>query len=272
MYALATPEPSPTQMRLRRERRTLTAVLALLLVTTALVSPLAFGSLPLLFLFIVPFALAVLLAVLLGPLSVSPATARADRSQVSALNRKRADAAARHAIATPRRDTLRADDPEALAAAVLAAAEHGVYFGSSHLRDADFLQAFHAMEIPAASFRHGDHLRYTVLLLQRVPAGLASETIAGNLRAFLRHVCGSEALFHATRTHAWVRILQAHLQDAPRATFAELLQRHAPDLHGDALGRFYSNELLATENARRRFVAPDREGLPVLYAPMRSKT
>ncbi len=272
MHALHPPEPSQQQLRLRRERRVLAVVLAGLLATTALVSPLAFGNLSFLLLLVSPFVLALILCVLVAPLSVSAADARAGRNQATALRTARHAAAAQHAILTPRRDTLPQDDPAALAAAITAAATHGIHFGCMHLSDGDFLQAFHAGEIRAADFRHGDHLRYTVLMLQRVPAGLVHETIAKHLRAFLRQACGSEALFHATRTHAWVTLLRAHLHTAPRSSFAHLMQHHAADLHGDALSRFYSPGLLQSEEARRRPVAPDGDPLPVPQAPMRSRT
>ncbi|WP_419804613.1 hypothetical protein [Terriglobus sp.] len=271
MHALDSPEPnpepnlepSPEQMQLRRERRVLAAVLTMLLVTTAAVSPLAFGNLPLFLLSVAPFAIVLISTVLIAPLSVSQASARAARHRTAALHTARMAAASRHAIVTPRRNTLLPDDPAALAAAVTAAAVHGIHFGCAHLRDDDFLQAFHATEIRAADFRHGDHLRYTVLMLQRVPAGLVEETIAKNLRAFLRQVCGSEALFHATRTHAWVTVLHAHLRASPRASFAHLLQQHAADLHGDVLSRFYSSDLLRSDEARRRTVKPDLDPLPI---------
>ncbi|GAA3749059.1 hypothetical protein [Terriglobus aquaticus] len=272
MDALATPEPSPDQVRRRRERRILAAVMALLLATTALVSPLAFGRLELLFLYILPFVLFAFLAVILGPLSAGAVADRAEREQAAALRARRQAAAARHAIATPPRNTLPPDDPEALAAAVAMAAQHGIHLGSSQQTDEDFLQSFHAAEIQPSNFRHGDHLRYTVLMLQRVPAGLAAQTIAGHLRTYLRQACGSEALFHATRTHAWVHLLRVHLQAAGPVSFAQLLLQHAPELHGSALSAFYSDAMLTSEQARQKFVEPDRVPLPQLYAPIRRRT
>ena len=264
MHALDRVEPSPQQIRIRRERRVLAGVLAALLLTTALVSPLAFGDLSFLLLLVVPFALALVITVLLAPLTISAATARNDRELAAALLTARKAAAAQHAIVTPRRDTLPSDEPAELAAAVSMAATHGIHFGCQHLSDADFLQAFHAGDMRAADFRHGDHLRYTVLMLQRVPAGLVEETIAKNLRVFLRQVCGSEMLYHATQTHAWVTLLRAHMRGTPRMTFALLLQQHATELHGNAIGRYYSEDLLQSAEARRRALPPDREPLPPL--------
>ena len=268
MHALDNAEVTPAQTRVRRERRALAAVLIGLLITTAWISPLAFSDLPMLLLFCVPFALALLLVVLLAPLSVSAEDVRDAQHRAHALQTARQAAAAQHAIRTHRVDTLPQDEPAVLAAAVAAAKAHGIHFGSAHLRDEDFLQAFHACEIRAAEFRHGDHLRYTVLMLQRVPHGLVGETIARNLRTFLRTVCGSEALFHATRTHAWVTVLRA----LPHASFAHLLQQHAIALHGNALSRFYSTNLLNSDAARQRTVSPDLHPLPAPQAPISSRT
>lgn len=272
MHALDPTEPSPRQKQLRRERRALTAVLAMLLVTTALVSSLAFGNLPLFLLVVSPLALALVLTVLIAPLSVSTSSAREDLHRAAALHITRQVAAAKHAIRTPARNTLPQDEPAALADAVAAVATHGIHFGCTHLSDEDFLQAFHACEIRAADFRHGDHLRYTVLMLQRVPDGLVEETIAKNLRTFLRQVCGSEALFHATRTHAWVTVLRALPNTVPRTRFSHVLRQHAADLQGQALSRFYSDDLLGSEEARRHALRPDRDPLPVPHAPIRSNT
>jgi hypothetical protein len=46
---------------------------------------------------------------------------------------------------------------------------------SAPMGDEEFLRAFRSCELPASSFRHGDHLRLAWLQLHRAPADEALE-------------------------------------------------------------------------------------------------
>ena len=80
-------------------------------------------------------------------------------------------------------------------AAMAAAEAHGIRFACAHLSDGDFLHRFTAGELRAEDFRHGDHLRFAWLALERLPFDMAEESVAQNLRAFLRRISGSNAQF-----------------------------------------------------------------------------
>ena len=129
--------------------------------------------------------------------------------------------------------------------------------------DADFLAAFLDASMPAAGFDHRGHVRATWLLLQAHPLPEAVElTCEGIARLATR--LGVPGKYHRTLSEALVRLMAEGGAAAPAQGF-EAFVRANPALMQDARGvlaRHYSPELLATEAARLRFVAPDRLPLP----------
>ena len=131
------------------------------------------------------------------------------------------------------------------------------------MTDDQFLAAFLDASMPPEGFDHIGHLRAAWLLLQRRPLESAvSETCAAIDRLARR--LGVPQKFNHTLTEALVRLMAHHGgSDAALDWHVFLAANEA--LVKDAralLARHYSDELLASAEARSRFVAPDRLPLP----------
>lgn len=245
--------------RRRQEIRILKLLLAGLAVVTALAS-LALVSAAHFTLLVLPFVVFVGFCAAVLPMDGFDRRAVQSRAQ---LQQQRCSEAERHAFLHPAPVAKCAVEDSAAnllltQAAMAAAKAHGIHFASAHLSDGDFLHRFIAGELRAEDFRHGDHLRFAWLALERLPFDMAEESVAQNLRAFLRRISGSNAQFHATYTHGWVRVLASMHE----RTFADVLAAHAAELHGNALCRYWSAELLGSPAARACAVPTDVEALP----------
>jgi hypothetical protein len=132
---------------------------------------------------------------------------------------------------------------------------------SAHLSDDEFLAAFHSCRLTTAEFRHADHLRLAWLHLRREPLEQALASVRAGIQAFAAFH-GATGLYHETITQAWVRLVATH--DEP--SFSAFLSANESLLNKDLLHRFWSPELLASEAAKREWVPPDRQPLPVPVA------
>jgi hypothetical protein len=126
--------------------------------------------------------------------------------------------------------------------------------------DDSFVDAFESLTLPAKSFRHADHVRLAWIYLNRMPLPAAMARYAGRLQAFAEHH-GATDLYHETITFAFVLIINDRLSsDPPETTWSEFQQRN-PDIFQGAkhtLGRYYTEERLASSQARAHFLMPDR--------------
>ena len=135
----------------------------------------------------------------------------------------------------------------------------------STLSDEDFLAAFLATRLDAADFDHRGHLRAAWLLLQHHPLELAVEQCCTGIAALATRF-GATSKYHRTTTEALVRLMDA--SGAATLAWPEF-QRANPGFFSDAralLARHYSPELLASADARQRFLLPDRLPLPACHA------
>lgn len=119
------------------------------------------------------------------------------------------------------------------------------------MTDETFLAAIASGALPASDFGHLQHLRLARLHLQSAPLEVAIERTCADIARFAAHH-GAQAKFHRTITEALLRLMAAH---GPND--AALLD--------DARGlsaRHYSPTLLASPEARLRFLPPDLLPLP----------
>lgn len=120
-----------------------------------------------------------------------------------------------------------------------------------NLDDAQFLASVADGSLPASEFGHRQHLRLAGLHLQAAPLEIAIERTCADIARFAAHH-GAPAKFHRTITEALLRLMAA-------------LGPHDAALLEDARGllaRHYSPTLLASPEARLRFVPPDLLPLP----------
>jgi hypothetical protein len=124
--------------------------------------------------------------------------------------------------------------------------------------DEQFLQAFEDGTLPKDDFTHAAHVRLAWICLRRDGFEAGSARVIRGIRAFAA-LHGATGLYHETVTRAWLALVAAADDRAP--SFEAFLAA-APQLRGRALDRHYAPETLASDDARSRFVAPDREPLP----------
>lgn len=128
---------------------------------------------------------------------------------------------------------------------------------SASLTDDEFLSAFEACDLPLSGFRHADHLRLAWLHLHRTSLPEAEVQVRNGIRRFAEWH-GVPHIYHDTVTRAWVRLLSTHHEQS----FPEFLSKHEGHLNMELLHRFWTPALLASQQAKRGWVAPDRMLLP----------
>lgn len=113
-----------------------------------------------------------------------------------------------------------------------------------------------------ATFGHPEHVR-VAWLLHRAHGAAADVRMEEGIRRIADRV-GAPQKFHVTRTLAWMRLVAAADADDPEPAVSSraFLARHPGLLDRDALHAHFSPELLARDEARLRWVEPDRSALP----------
>jgi hypothetical protein len=129
--------------------------------------------------------------------------------------------------------------------------------------DRAFLAAFESCALPGEAFHHRDHVRVAWLYLRELPAAAALERFASGLRRFAA-THGHPGLYHETITWAYLVLIRERMARSadltPGDTFEDFAAAH-PDLltwKPSILDRYYRQETLGSELARRVFLLPDR--------------
>jgi len=124
-------------------------------------------------------------------------------------------------------------------------------------------QVLHEIIGRGAGFGHRQHVELAWHFL----AVHGADQAAGRVAAAIRQVAaahGQPDRFHETITRSWVRCVAVHRERWPAGTFEEFLNRNPRLLDPGLLGHFYSPGLLASPEARGRWVHPDLRALPAL--------
>lgn len=122
------------------------------------------------------------------------------------------------------------------------------------------LESFEAGTLDPGRFRHRDHVRMAWLTLRRDPLPRALERFAEGLRRFAR-AAGKPQLYHETVTYAYLLVIHERMQQRPEGDTWEAFASAHPDLliwKPSVLERYYREETLASDLARRVFLMPDR--------------
>ncbi len=129
--------------------------------------------------------------------------------------------------------------------------------------DREFLNAFERCAIAPETFHHRDHLRLAYIYLTQHDVDTALPKMRGSLQRFLVHVGAPRAKYHETITRAWLLAVEHFMHEAaPTASFEEFAAA-APRLFAPgAMETHYTPDLLRSEEARERFVAPDLQPIP----------
>lgn len=126
------------------------------------------------------------------------------------------------------------------------------------MTDAEFATAFEAGQIPPAEFGHLGHLRVAWACLREadsVPA--ATDRIRAAITRFAASI-GKSDKYHETLTVFWmIYLARVQARAGAEREFLDVLGDH-PELTDRRLAnRFYDQATLDSDEARRRWIAPE---------------
>ena len=129
--------------------------------------------------------------------------------------------------------------------------------------DREFLGAFERCTLSAADFHHRDHVRLAFIYLTLHSVDAALELMRSGLHRFLAHLGAPASKYHETITRAWLLAVEHFMREAgPVANFEAFAARSPRLFAPGAMETHYTRELLQSEEARQRFIAPDLEPIP----------
>jgi len=123
----------------------------------------------------------------------------------------------------------------------------------------DLLDKFVDTTLPSDQFHHQQHVNVAWLFVRKygMPAALSEFTTAIKRFAAAK---GANGLYHETITWAFLLLIADRQARHPAQTWPQFAADNADLLvwKPSILNRYYSNELLASDLARRSFLMPDR--------------
>jgi hypothetical protein len=127
------------------------------------------------------------------------------------------------------------------------------------MTDDELVQAFEAATLPANQFPHAAHVRVAWWYLTHYPLGEALTRFTAALKHFAVHH-GATGLYHETITVAYVLLIAERLAESPGLRWEHFAETHQDLLarSPSVLARYYSDQTLRSDRARRAFVMPDR--------------
>jgi hypothetical protein len=129
--------------------------------------------------------------------------------------------------------------------------------------DFGFLRAFETCALTPAEMRHRAHLRLACIYLRLYPFEVALETLRTRLQQFLAYHGAPASAYHETITRAWLLAVQHFMQSAePVADSEEFVAANPRLLDKEIMGSHYTREVLMSEEARVRFIEPNRAPIP----------
>jgi hypothetical protein len=123
------------------------------------------------------------------------------------------------------------------------------------------VESFEAATLPPARFRHREHMRVALCYLAREPEIAAIARMRAGLARFLAHH-GIEG-YHETVTVFWMKRLAAGFAAAdPAGPLDERIDAViARCVKEPPISAYYTPETLASPEAKRNWVPPDRPGI-----------
>jgi hypothetical protein len=128
--------------------------------------------------------------------------------------------------------------------------------------DAEFREAFEALEIPSERFHHREHIRLAWIYASHFPKKEALSRMVLGIQAFAAHH-GATAKYHHTITVAWMRLVGHAMRLTPALPdFKRFAEAHSHLLRARLLEKYYSPALLRSDIARQAWIEPDLGVLP----------
>lgn len=129
------------------------------------------------------------------------------------------------------------------------------------MNEKEYIKRFENLSLPADKFNHKGHLWLGWLYIRDHGLGVASEKLNSGIKKFAESL-GAGMKFHYTLTTTFACAIKSRFKkDQTFEDFLEVNQDFVDDAM-KLIGTHYSQELLATEEARVGLVAPDKEPFP----------
>ena len=126
------------------------------------------------------------------------------------------------------------------------------------MTEEELRRRFEELTLTADQFPHREHVRLAWTYLRELPLVEVLELFPRNLRRFAASV-GAEGIYHETVTWTFLMIIAERIErSGERTSFAAFRDANADLLEKGFLERYYQAETLASEEAKRRFVWPDK--------------
>ena len=122
------------------------------------------------------------------------------------------------------------------------------------MHDREFVDAFERCTLPPDQFSHRAHVRLAWLYLRDGSLLEALPRFVDGLKRYAGSL-GASAKYHETITWAYLFLIHERMAGAEHATFDAFAEAN-PDLFNGILDRYYSQETLASDFAKRTFVLP----------------
>jgi hypothetical protein len=125
-----------------------------------------------------------------------------------------------------------------------------------------FIRSFEDCTFPRSAWTHQRHLIMALWYLRRYPREEATRSIRVGIRRY-NESHGNLTGYHETITLAWIGVISHFLATSDHSMPVSALARSLLASCGqkDHLLRFYSKDLLLSDEARARWVPPDRKPL-----------
>ncbi|HEU5047483.1 MAG TPA: hypothetical protein VFT64_06535 [Rickettsiales bacterium] len=128
-----------------------------------------------------------------------------------------------------------------------------------------FLAAFEGCKISKAEWTHEAHVRMAWLYLKAYGDWTSALPIVRNGIKRLNQSHGNMNGYHETITIVYLQLVAERLEDSETVLSWPEFMRKYPELldyNSPAFLRYYSRELIFSQQARQQFVAPDLTPLP----------
>jgi hypothetical protein len=127
------------------------------------------------------------------------------------------------------------------------------------MNDEEIIHQFEAGRVSPESFHHADHVRLAFAYLRQYPALTALDRFSKALRQFAANL-GKADRYHETVTYAYLFLIREKMAQRPEMEWEEFARQN-PDLlvwKRGILDRYYQQETLKSDFARKIFVLPDK--------------
>lgn len=121
------------------------------------------------------------------------------------------------------------------------------------------VRKFESCELPLAEFNHREHLTVALWYLSRLTEREAIERMRAGLLRFISHY--GETGYHETITLFWLKVVRGFIEEAGAGRPLADIANQLVEARGNSrlIFDYYSKELISSEEAKRRWVEPDRK-------------